>query len=154
LAVAKAELINCLHHEETLFALNLAEKLAANSSEDAKNLACLGEGWIAEGALAIGVYCALRARNLEEGITMAVNISGDSDSTGSIAGNLLGAMYGVHEIPERWLKSLELRNVISEVADDLATWPKWPIHYWMAQSSGNANEIAEQQYWIDRYPAG
>ncbi|MFN8027118.1 MAG: ADP-ribosylglycohydrolase family protein [Acidimicrobiia bacterium] len=51
----------------------------------------LGAGWVAEEALAIGVYCALVATDLRAGLLLAVNHSGDSDSTGSIAGNLLGA---------------------------------------------------------------
>ena len=58
---------------------------------------------------------------------LAVNHGGDSDSTGSIAGNLPGARFGVETIPERWLGPLELRDVISAVADDLATSPQWQI---------------------------
>lgn len=58
---------------------------------------------------------------------MAVNHDGDSDLTGAIAGNLLGAMHGVEAIPARWLEPLELRNVISEVAEDLYAFKDWPI---------------------------
>ncbi len=36
---------------------------------------------------------------------MALNIEGDSDSTGSIAGQILGALHGEEAIPERWLGS-------------------------------------------------
>jgi hypothetical protein len=50
---------------------------------------------------------------------MAVNHSGDSDSTGSIAGNILGLIHGEGEIPVRRLEGLELRDVITEVATDL-----------------------------------
>ncbi len=45
--------------------------------------------------------------------------SGDSDSTGSLAGNLLGAMYGIERLPETWLGDLELRDTIDRVAMDL-----------------------------------
>jgi ADP-ribosylglycohydrolase len=48
-----------------------------------------------------------------------VNHSGDSDSTGAIAGNLLGAMLGEAAIPPDWLAGLELRAEIIRVADDL-----------------------------------
>jgi hypothetical protein len=44
---------------------------------------------------------------------------GDSDSTGSIAGNLLGAMHGVDGLPARWLEQLELRDVVDRIARDL-----------------------------------
>ena len=50
---------------------------------------------------------------------MAVNHSGDSDSTGAITGNLLGLMLGVQAIPEKWLAELELRAEIESVARDL-----------------------------------
>ncbi|HEX2778916.1 MAG TPA: ADP-ribosylglycohydrolase family protein, partial [Gemmatimonadaceae bacterium] len=82
----------------------------------------LGQGWVAEEALAIGVYCALVAEDdFERGVRLAVNHGGDSDSTGAIAGNILGARLGAAAIPERWLESLELRDVIERVADDLLT---------------------------------
>lgn len=155
LSIARTVVVKYQHHKETLLALELPEKLAANSLEDDANIACLGEGWIAESALAIGVYCALRAKNLEEGIIKAVNITGDSDSTGSIAGNFFGAMYGVHEIPDKWLSSLELRNVLTEVADDLAIWPEWPIHHHAFHPvPENSDEAKELEYWLNRYPAG
>ena len=79
----------------------------------------LGGGWVAEEALAIGLYCALVARDFAHGVLLAVNHGGDSDSTGSIAGNLLGLVQGEKAIPGRWLERLELRDVITEVADDL-----------------------------------
>ena len=82
-------------------------------------MAQLGQGWIAEEALAIAVYCTLAAADVRSGIVMAVNHDGDSDSTGAIAGNLLGARDGVATIPTEWLKELELRAVIDEVAMDL-----------------------------------
>jgi ADP-ribosylglycohydrolase len=52
-------------------------------------------------------------------VLLAVNHSGDSDSTGAITGNLLGAMLGADAIPERWLEALELRDEVEEIADDL-----------------------------------
>jgi ADP-ribosyl-[dinitrogen reductase] hydrolase len=67
-------------------------------------------------------------------VRLAVNHSGDSDSTGSIAGNLLGAMLGAHAIPSQWLEMLELREEITALADDLLTrfrgdgewWARYP----------------------------
>lgn len=76
----------------------------------------LGGGWVAEEALAISVYCALACPDPETALSLAVTHSGDSDSTG----NLLGAALGEDTIPSRWLEVLELREVITTVADDLA----------------------------------
>ena len=116
-----AELVRHPNHRETLDAVNSARALADSASATPETLARLGQGWIAEEALAIGIFCALVATTLEEGIVLAVNHSGDSDSTGSIAGNLLGAMYGVEAVPQRWTDVLELREVILELSDDLAS---------------------------------
>lgn len=84
----------------------------------------LGGGWVAEEALAIGLWCALAASSFEEGVITAVNHSGDSDSTGLIAGHLLGVQYGAAAIPARWYGQLELRSVIEQVAEDIERVPQ------------------------------
>ena len=58
---------------------------------------------------------------------MAVNHDGDSDTTGSLVGQLLGAMHGESAIPEHWLRDLEGREVISRIADDLHDFPQWSL---------------------------
>jgi ADP-ribosylglycohydrolase len=112
---------------ETLRALEAARELAADETPHHIAIAQLGEGWIAEEALAVAVYCALVARDFEHGVVLAVNHDGDSDSTGSIAGNLLGAIYGAGAIPAKWLDPLELREVITTVAQDLCAFRDWKI---------------------------
>ncbi|HWE41978.1 MAG TPA: ADP-ribosylglycohydrolase family protein [Gemmatimonadaceae bacterium] len=122
-------------HEEVSAALERAVSLASHGPPSAAHVESLGGGWIAEEALAIAVYCALVAGDdFERGVRLAVNHGGDSDSTGAIAGNLLGAALGVSAIPPRWLEVLELRDVIERLADDLVTgyeqseewWAKYP----------------------------
>ena len=113
--------------EETLRAIELAEQLAVSGLPHETAIARLGQGWIAEEALAISIYCALVARNFRQGVILAVNHDGDSDSTGAIVGNLLGAMHGVKAIPAEWLEPLELREVISELAEDLYGFAEWEI---------------------------
>jgi hypothetical protein len=78
---------------------------------------------------------------------MAVNVTGDSDTTGAIAGNLLGAERGVHEIPDEWLAVLELRALITEIADDLASSPKWRL-----DKDGAGLDQTRVAYWLNRYP--
>jgi ADP-ribosylglycohydrolase len=91
----------------------------------------LGGGWIAEEALAIAVYAALAAKgDFERGVCIAVNHSGDSDSTGSMTGQILGLMLGEGAIPSRWLAQLELRDVIASVADDLVVGYRDDEEWW------------------------
>ncbi|MDI3183086.1 MULTISPECIES: ADP-ribosylglycohydrolase family protein [Pseudomonas] len=89
-----------------------------------QSIADLGGGFVAEQALAIGLWCALTARSLEEGVIAAVNHSGNSVSTGLIAGHLLGAQHGAASIPALWLERLELREVIVKVSEDLERIPR------------------------------
>ncbi|WP_327407004.1 ADP-ribosylglycohydrolase family protein [Streptomyces sp. NBC_01288] len=107
-------------HEETSAALREALDLAAEGSPTAEKVESLGAGWVAEEALAIGVYSALVASDVKAALLLAVNHSGDSDSTGSICGNLLGARYGDHGLPHSWVQQVEGRATIAALADDLA----------------------------------
>ena len=100
--------------------VRLAVDLSENGEKDIDNIQRLGEGWVAEETLAIAIYCALKYQNdFSAGITAAVNHRGDSDSTGAVAGNILGALCGYEAIDEKWKRNLELSDVILEMADDL-----------------------------------
>lgn len=100
--------------------MDRAMALAAQSGNDRENIRALGEGWVAEETLGIALYCALRYENdFSGGIIAAVNHDGDSDSTGAVTGNILGAYLGYHAIERKWKRDLELQDVILEVADDL-----------------------------------
>ncbi len=127
LAAAKSILSAQAGHTETMRALEMAEELAASDVPKQDAIRRLGQGWVAEEALAISVYCAMVARNFKQGVILAVNHDGDSDSTGSITGNLLGAMHGQRRIPADWLEPLELRDVIAELASDLYAFRDWDI---------------------------
>jgi ADP-ribosyl-[dinitrogen reductase] hydrolase len=122
--------------EETWSALQRALDAYDSEADPTPELIeSLGKGWIAEEALAIGTYAALASGgDFEDGVRLAVNHSGDSDSTGSIAGQILGLALGEEAIPSRWLEELELRDVIAAIADDLVTcwqpgeewWNRYP----------------------------
>ncbi len=127
ICTAKSILKEAPNHEETLSAIEEAQALASTSVPPVEAIAKMGEGWVAEEALAIAIYCALVARDFEHGVILAVNHDGDSDSTGSIVGNLLGTMHGASAIPTKWLEPLELREVIRELADDLYSVKNWDV---------------------------
>ncbi len=52
-------------------------------------------------------------------VVCAVNHDGDSDSTGAVAGNIIGAILGYSAIPEHYLDTLEIEPVLVSAADDL-----------------------------------
>ena len=109
------------HLSELVNIIDRAVQLSEDTtSSDLDNIHKLGEGWVAEETLAIALYCALRHQNdFSAGVIAAVNHKGDSDSTGAVAGNILGALHGYQAIEEKWKKDLELSDVILEIADDL-----------------------------------
>jgi ADP-ribosyl-[dinitrogen reductase] hydrolase len=94
----------------------------------------LGGGWVAEEALAIALYAGLASDNFDQGIRAAVMHSGDSDSTGAIAGNLLGLLYPEEVLAHPWVRQLECSDLIVRIARDL----------------GNAMGFDEDQF--DDYP--
>jgi ADP-ribosyl-[dinitrogen reductase] hydrolase len=106
------------HHHDTLTAVEAARDLAATGPPSPEDLESLGGGWVGEEALSIAIACAASATSFTDAVLRAVNHSGDSDSTGSITGNLLGAAMGASTFPEPWLAQVELRGVIEMLAAD------------------------------------
>ncbi len=100
-------------------ALTEAVSAAAAGLPSTEVMCGLGEGWVAEEAIAVAVYCALTAADFRSAVLLAVNHGGDSDSTGAICGNLLGTSMGAGVIDAALLSGLEGRDVITQVADDL-----------------------------------
>lgn len=100
--------------------IDLAVELSENHENDLDNIHQLGEGWVAEETLGISIYCALKYQNdFSAGIIASVNHNGDSDSTGAVTGNILGALLGYEAIEDKWKENLELSDVILEMAEDL-----------------------------------
>ncbi|WP_410608985.1 ADP-ribosylglycohydrolase family protein [Amycolatopsis sp. lyj-109] len=118
-ATARAELVKHPGHEEQSAALDAA--LAMEGPPTPEKLERLGQGNVGETALSMSVYVALTTTDADSALLAAVNHSGDSDSTGSVCGNLAGAMYGEEALRESWLDQLELREVIVGLADDALT---------------------------------
>jgi ADP-ribosylglycohydrolase len=145
--VCTARLGDHREHEETLAAVEKAVALASQGPGKAEMVEKLGGGWVGHEALAIGLYCALCAEGFEHGVLLAVNHGGDSDSTGSIAGNLLGLIHGLDGIPGRWVETLELREVIDEVAMDM-----W-VHFGDGDKpEGQDPTKAERPFDWEKYP--
>lgn len=131
-------------HEETTDALMRALGAMRQGMPSAERVEALGEGWSAEEALSIGVYCALVAEDVRHGLLLAVNHSGASDTTGSVCGSLLGAIHGETALPPAWVAELEGRSTVLELADDFA----------MEMTQGPALHApgAASQAWLTRYP--
>ncbi|PNI10004.1 hypothetical protein CXX84_00525 [Arthrobacter sp. AFG7.2] len=125
--------------------LDAALQLAAKGVVAPEELTeMLGEGRTAEEALAVALYAVLATlpragnatapagkggkgaddggadtlpvRHFREAVALAVNHGGNSDATGSLAGNILGAFYGEECLPADWLGALEAPEAIRGMA--------------------------------------
>lgn len=109
-------------HEKCTSLIKKSISLAATDKDPIDAIGELGEGWVGEEAIAIAIYCALKYQNdFSKAICAAVNHDGDSDSTGAITGNILGAYIGMNSIPKQWIEGVELVEVLTRIADDLAS---------------------------------
>ncbi len=91
----------------------------ARADEDIDDLDAireLGGGWVAEETLAIAIYCSVRySDNFEKALVAAVNHSGDSDSTGAVTGNILGAYIGYEKIPAKFKENIDVEEAIESI---------------------------------------
>ena len=102
--------------------LQKAIKLAKSRKKDLECIHQLGQGWIAEEALAIALYCSIKYKDsFVDAVSAAINHSGDSDTTGTICGNIVGTYLGdlvvLRQIPEG--KKVECFDLICDIARDL-----------------------------------
>ncbi len=117
---ALRELAEHHDHDEVTAALRAALDAAA-APPAPERVEELGGGWVAEEALAIAVYCALAHPDpgeTRQALLLAINHSGDSDSTGAICGNLLGTWHGELALPPEWVAEVEGGDTIGRLADD------------------------------------
>ncbi len=87
-------------------------------------MAALGEGWVAEEAVALALSSFLATPyDYAATIRRAANIEGDSDSVACIAGAISGAYNGEEAIEPRWREVIEQGEYLIELADRL--YERW-----------------------------
>jgi len=125
--------------------ISRAIELSYSDRSDFAAISELGEGWIAEETLAIAIYCLLKyPDDFEKAIIASVNHSGDSDSTGAVVGNIMGALLGYDAIPDYYKEKLELRWLVEELASDIAMGI--PVGEYM-----DCYDTPEKRLWMKKY---
>lgn len=121
--------------------VNKAIKLSKENKNDIDAINELGEGWVAEETFAIAIYSCLKyPNNFKDAIVCSINHDGDSDSTGAVAGNIMGAYLGYEEIPFEYKNNIELKDEILELANDLS----------IGIPVGEYNDNNDK-YWLSKY---
>lgn len=102
---------------ETQAAVQRARVTLQDGDLSFESFVALGEGWVAEEALSMAIAVAMSAdlsseAGVKRALWFSVRHSGDSDSTGAMAGNLIGAICPPGSMPQDWLADLQLKEVI------------------------------------------
>jgi ADP-ribosylglycohydrolase len=64
------------------------------------------------------LWCLMKSRSFEECVLRAVNLGGDTDTTGCVAGGLAGVHYGLNAIPRQWLHALARHEEVETLFND------------------------------------
>lgn len=101
-------------------ALKGSYELAHSNLSDGEALPKIGQGWYADETFALSYFCILRyPDDYKKAVQTAVNITGDSDSVGSVAGGILGARLGIEAVPVSWIEALKEREVLEKMVKPL-----------------------------------
>ena len=95
------------------------ERIERNAG--AADVISLGEGWVGDEALAVGLAAAAVAPSYSAAVEVAANHDGDSDSTASIAGQLYGARHGLDVLPADAVYRLDVLDALLDV------WGEWAV---------------------------
>jgi ADP-ribosyl-[dinitrogen reductase] hydrolase len=93
-------------------------EIASGSFKQKEPPAIVGSGFVVR-SLEAALWAFHHSDSFHEGALRAVNLGNDADTTGAIYGQLAGAFYGVHGIPQAWLEPLAMRKLINEMASAL-----------------------------------
>lgn len=78
----------------------------------------MGSGYVVKSLEAV-LWAFNKSDNFRDGCLRAVNLGDDADTTGAAYGQLAGAFYGEHGIPQEWKSKLALRDTIESYAERL-----------------------------------
>lgn len=70
-------------------------------------------------SLEASFWCVLNSKSYKETVLKAVNLGGDTDTTGCIAGGIAGLIYGYDEIPKEWIDFIARKKDIEDLCHKL-----------------------------------
>lgn len=70
--------------------------------------------------LPASLWCLLTTYNFRDCVLKAVNLGGDTDTTGCVAGGLAGVAYGIESIPPDWISQLARKADVDRLFHEFA----------------------------------
>ena len=71
--------------------------------------------------LEASIWCLLTSDTYEDSVLKAVNLGGDTDTTGAVTGGLAGLFYGYAAIPKSWIMPILKKEAIDELINKFST---------------------------------
>jgi ADP-ribosyl-[dinitrogen reductase] hydrolase len=93
-------------------------RIAAGASNGKQESEIVGSGYVVD-CLEAALWCFANTESFADAVLRAVNLGDDADTTGAVCGQIAGAFYGEHAIPEQWRTQLHRGNDIRELAERL-----------------------------------
>jgi ADP-ribosyl-[dinitrogen reductase] hydrolase len=96
----------------------LFNRLLKNDIQNLNEDQILSSGYVLH-TLEASIWCLLTTDNYKDAVLKAVNLGSDTDTTGAVTGGLAGLLYGLENIPEKWLQQIAKYNEIENLAERL-----------------------------------
>ena len=87
------------------------ERLIYNDISKLKREDIKSSGFVIDTIEAV-FYTILTTNNYKEAVLSAVNLGDDTDTVGAITGSLAGLIYGLNDIPNNWLNTLQRKDYL------------------------------------------
>lgn len=70
--------------------------------------------------LTASLWCLLTTQNFRDCVLKAVNLGGDTDTTGCVTGGMAGTAYGINSIPPEWIEQLARKDDVGSLFHEFA----------------------------------
>jgi ADP-ribosyl-[dinitrogen reductase] hydrolase len=99
--------------------IKLFDRLLKNNIHELPEREIFSTGYVLH-TLEASIWSLLTTENYADAVLQAVNLGGDTDTTGAVTGGLAGLLYGFDNIPIRWIENLARRKDIEQLSVGLA----------------------------------
>ncbi len=113
---AKSRIISYYSKTKDKTELEYFKRIFANNFKELPENEIQSSGYVVH-TLEASLWCLLNNSDYKTTVLNAVNLGGDTDTTGAVAGGLAGLIYGVENIPRKWLEKIAKKEEIFQLAE-------------------------------------
>lgn len=111
------EMIKCINYDfydedtKKIYSRVLDHDISKYDINDIKS-----SGYVVD-TLEAALWVLLNTDNYKQAIIGAINLGGDTDTIGAICGSMAGIIYGINDIPSKWINSLLRKEYLYNLLD-------------------------------------